>query len=51
MLALGLGQVPNYTATNNANANTFVDAQKCDILKSKMGNKFSPVIANDSYID
>ena len=22
---------------NNANANTFVDAQKCDILKSKMG--------------
>src|SRR5256885_16598752 len=28
------------TATNIANANTFVDAQKCDILKSKMGINF-----------
>ncbi|CAB5362897.1 unnamed protein product [Rhizophagus irregularis] len=37
------------TAANNANANTFVDAQKCDILKSKMGDKFSPVPANDPY--
>ncbi|GBB92062.1 hypothetical protein RclHR1_01960012 [Rhizophagus clarus] len=37
------------TATNNANANTFVDAQKCDILKSKMEDKFSPVPANDPY--
>ncbi|GBB92649.1 hypothetical protein RclHR1_02040011 [Rhizophagus clarus] len=37
------------TAANNANANTFVDAQKCDILKSKMGEKFSPVPANDPY--
>ncbi|CAB5376868.1 unnamed protein product [Rhizophagus irregularis] len=34
------------TAANNANANTFVDAEKCDILKSKMG---SPVPANDPY--
>ncbi|GES86485.1 hypothetical protein GLOIN_2v1773489 [Rhizophagus clarus] len=37
------------TAANNANANTFIDAQKCDILKSKMGDKFSPVPANDPY--
>jgi hypothetical protein len=37
------------TAANNANANTFVDAEKCDILKSKMGDKFSPVPANDPY--
>src|SRR4051812_20356239 len=37
------------TNANNANANTFVDAQKCDILKSKMGGKFSPVPANDPY--
>ncbi|CAG8527672.1 9571_t:CDS:2 [Funneliformis caledonium] len=35
--------------TNNANANTFVDTQKCDILKSKMMDKFSLVLANDSY--
>ena len=28
------------TVTNNANANTFVNAQKCDILKSKMGINF-----------
>ena len=73
MIALALGQVPNYTgketpdeyiqkitnifesagavitAANIANANTFVDAQKCDILKSKMGDKFSPVPANDPY--
>ncbi|RIA99214.1 hypothetical protein C1645_731015 [Glomus cerebriforme] len=27
-------------ATNNANANTFVNTQKCDILKSKMGINF-----------
>ncbi|CAG8740589.1 1678_t:CDS:2, partial [Funneliformis caledonium] len=31
------------TVANNANANTFVDVQKCDILKSKMGDKFSPL--------
>src|SRR3954447_14101087 len=37
------------TVANNANASTFVDADKCDILKSKMGDKFSPVPANDSY--
>ncbi|CAG8641008.1 5148_t:CDS:1, partial [Funneliformis caledonium] len=37
------------TAANNANANTFVDAQKCDILKSKMRDKFSLVLANDPY--
>ena len=37
------------TAANNANANTFVDADKCDILKSMMGDKFSPVPANDLY--
>jgi hypothetical protein len=37
------------TTANNANANTFVDAEKCDILKSKMGDKFSPVPANDPY--
>ena len=37
------------TATNNANANTFVDAEKCNILKSKMGDKFSLVPANDPY--
>ena len=37
------------TAANTANANTFVDVQKCDILKSKMGNKFTPVPANDPY--
>ncbi|CAG8638312.1 4748_t:CDS:1 [Funneliformis caledonium] len=37
------------TAVNNANANTFVDANKCDILKSMMGDKFSPVLANDPY--
>ncbi|RGB29075.1 hypothetical protein C1646_795920 [Rhizophagus diaphanus] len=36
-------------AANNANANTFVDAQKCDILKSKMRDKFFPVPANDPY--
>jgi len=37
------------TAANNANAGTFVDADKCDILKSMMGDKFSPVPANDPY--
>src|ERR1043165_6989195 len=37
------------TAANNANANTFVNDQKCDILKSKMKDKFSPIPANDSY--
>src|SRR5256885_10297671 len=36
-------------AANIANANTFVDAQKCDILKSKMRDKFSPVPANNPY--
>jgi|SRR6266540_3295978 len=38
------------TVANNANANTFVDTDKCDILKSMMGDKFFPVPANDSYI-
>ncbi len=37
------------TAANNANAGTFVDADKCDILKSMMEDKFSPVPANDPY--
>src|SRR4051812_27616532 len=37
------------TVTNNANANTFADVNKRDILKSMMGNKFSPVSANDPY--
>ena len=37
------------TAANVANANTFVDVQKCDILKSKMGEKFTPVPVNDPY--
>src|SRR4051794_34742242 len=32
------------TVANNANAGTFVDADKCDILKSKMGDKFSTQI-------
>ena len=30
------------TAANNNVANTFVDAQKCDILKSKMGVRMTP---------
>src|SRR4051812_7313366 len=37
------------TVANNANANTFADANKYDILKSIMGDKFSPVPANDPY--
>src|ERR1044071_598724 len=37
------------TVANNVNANTFADADKCDILKSMMGDKFSPVPANDPY--
>jgi hypothetical protein len=37
------------TAANANVANTFVDVQKCDILKSKMGEKFTPVPANDPY--
>ncbi|CAJ0889609.1 10191_t:CDS:1, partial [Entrophospora sp. SA101] len=37
------------TAANNANANTFTDAHICDILKGKMGEKFSPVPANDPF--
>ena len=37
-------------AANNANAGTFVDADKCDILKSMMGDKFSLVLANNSYM-
>ena len=37
------------TAANNANAGTFVDADKCNILKSMMGDKFFPVPANDPY--
>src|ERR1043165_8484922 len=36
--------------TNNANAGTFVDANKCNILKNIMGDKFFSVPANDSYI-
>ena len=37
------------TVANNANANTFADANKCDILKSMIGDKFFPVPANDLY--
>ena len=36
-------------AANGATAGTFVDTHKCDILKSKMGEKFRPVPANDPY--
>ena len=37
------------TVTNNANANTFANTNKCDILKSMIGDKFSPVPANNPY--
>ncbi|CAG8634159.1 10678_t:CDS:2, partial [Diversispora eburnea] len=37
-------------ASANANVNnTFVDANKCDILKIKMAEKYTPVPGNDSY--
>ncbi|CAG8775871.1 4779_t:CDS:1, partial [Acaulospora morrowiae] len=31
--------------TNHANANTFIDAHKADIYKSKMAGKYVPVPA------
>ena len=37
------------TTANTAHANTFTDAHRCDILKGKMGEKFSPVPVNDGY--
>ncbi|CAG8638431.1 2993_t:CDS:2, partial [Diversispora eburnea] len=37
-------------ASANANINnTFVDANKCDVLKTKMAEKYTPVLANDPY--
>ncbi|CAG8668459.1 6088_t:CDS:1, partial [Diversispora eburnea] len=37
-------------ASANANVNnTFLDANKCDILKTKMAGKYTPVPANDPY--
>ncbi|RHZ80452.1 hypothetical protein Glove_135g73 [Diversispora epigaea] len=37
-------------ASANANVNnTFVDANKCDVLKTKMAGKYTPVPGNDPY--